>query len=425
MKYSPRYQLFPEPSQEELLEQNVDIVRQLYNDRLKRFKEIPRDTGTLTQRVRMARDELTEMKDWWGDLNNVYSTVLQNAVMRIKQNKKSLWELQNNGYEAGSLNWKAPREFRSFTYNLRGFELDKNSGPEGNGLLTLKKVAGETIEVPIRLHRDLPDGDVKQLTIKQEPTGEWFASFTVQTEMPPKPDIEDIDPQDCVGLDLGINNFVFDSDGRAINRLDLPDERERLESEQRSLSRKQNGSNNWVAQRERVAEVHARMSNQKHDFKHKMAHAYTTMYDMVVVEDLNVKSMLEGPQNARNKAEVGWADTVSILQHHGNKNGCHVVLVDPRGTTKECAQCGVETDKPLWVREHSCPACGFEVNRDLNAAFNILSRGFDEVGVVHSEGTPVETATAVSADGSGTVVDASCVVEAGSRALKEASLDAK
>lgn len=83
----------------------------------------------------------------------------------------------------------------------------------------------------------------------------------------------------------------------------------------------------------------------------------------------------------------------------------------------------------VWTRTHDCPTCGFEVYRDLNAAYNVLERGLEQLGVVHSEGTPVETATAVSTDGSGhsvsQVVDASRVVEAGSRALKEAVSTAK
>jgi len=425
MKYSPRFRLFPTTEQRELLERNLDIVRQLYNDRLKRFKEIPNNAGTLTQRVRMARDELPDMKEWWDDLNDVYSTVLQTATMRIRDNKRSLQELQANGYDAGELKWKPPREFKSFTYNRRGFELDKNSGPTGRGLLTLKKVAGETIEVPIRLHRGLPDGTVKQLTIKQEPTGEWYASFTVETDAPDKPVVEDIDPGDCVGIDLGILNFVHDSDGRAISRLDLSEDRDRLEREQRSLSRKQHGSNNWEKQRQQVAEVHAGMSNKKHDFKHKLAHFYTTEYDAVFLEDLNVKGMLETDENARNKHEVGWRDLISVFEHHGEKNGCHVETVAPAGTTKDCAQCGSEADKPVWVRTHDCPTCGFEADRDLNAAYNVLERGLEDLGVVHSEATPVETATAVSADGSGSsashVVNARRVVEAGSPALKEAA----
>jgi putative transposase len=274
-------------------------------------------------------------------------------------------------------------------------------------------------------------------------TGAWYVSFCIETETPKKPVVEDIDSEDTVGLDFGVLNFIHDSDGRSVGRLDLSDERERLKREQRSLSRKTYESNNWQKQRRRVAAVYARMSNKKHDFKHKPAHFYTTEYDAVFVEDLNVKGMLESPENARNKAEVGWRDFITILEHHGEKNACHVVQVNPRGTTKECASCGVSMDKPLWIREHSCPACGFELDRDWNASLNVFSRGLKKLGVVHSEATspeiedfwcanesqsdsltPVETATAVSTDGgdfSSIIVDASRVVEAGSPALKEAA----
>ncbi|MFT4965059.1 MAG: putative transposase, partial [Halobacteriales archaeon] len=82
------------------------------------------------------------------------------------------------------------------------------------------------------------------------------------------------------------------------------------------------------------------MRNKKRDYKHKLAHAYTTESDAVFVEDLDVKSMLEGDENARTKAEVGWRDFIRILKHHGRKHGCHVVEVESAGTTKECASCG-------------------------------------------------------------------------------------
>jgi putative transposase len=418
MNYSPRYRLLPTTEQDEAMDWQRDTVRQVYNHALHEFEQIPEDEGTLRQRVWRIRDTLPAMKDWWTDLKQVYSTVLQKAVERIRDNIQNLGKLKAKGYDVGSLNWKKPREYRSFTYRQSGFELDKKSGPTGHGRLVLKKLKGETREIPIRLHRDLPDhDDIKEVTLKKEPTGEWYASFCIETTTPEKPQPEDINPDDAMGIDLGVLNFVHDSDGRSIGRLDLSDDRERLEREQRSLSRKQHGSNNWEDQRQHVAEVHARMTNRKRDYKHKLAHFYTTECDAVFVEDLNVKGMLEAPGSARNKAEVGWRDFLSILEHHGEKNACHVVEVEPRGTTKECASCGVSTEKPLWVREHSCPACGFELDRDWNASLNVLSRGFSKLGVVHSEFTPVETATAVDA----TMVSASRVVETGSPCLKEAT----
>nr|WP_233340440.1 transposase [Haloprofundus sp. MHR1] len=425
MNYSPRFRLLPTTEQREAMDWQRNTVRQLYNHALHEFNRIPEDSGTLRQRVWMVRDTLPALKDWWPDLKQVYSTVLQKAVERIRDNIQNLGKLKANGYDVGSLNWKKPREYRSFTYRQSGFELDKKSGPTGRGLLTLKKLKGETREIPIRLHRDLPDHDsIKEVTLKKEATGAWYASFCIEAETTEKPSVEDINSTDTVGLDLGVLNFIHDSDGRSVERLDLSNERERLEHEQRSLSRKEYESNNWEKQRRRVAEVHARMSNKKRDFKHKLAHFYTTEYDAAFVENLNVKGLLESPENARNKAEVGWRDFITILEHHGEKNGCHVVQVNPRGTTKECASCGVETRKLLWVREHSCPTCGFELDRDWNAALNVRSRGLKKLGVVHSEATPVETATAVSTDGgelSSIVLDASRVTETGSSALKEAT----
>ena len=418
MMYSPRFRLLPTTMQREAMDWTRNTVRQVYNHGLREFNNIPDDAGTLRQRVWSVRDTLPAMKDWWSDLKHVYSTVLQKAIERIRDNIQNLGKLKAKGYDVGSLKWKKPREYRSFTYRQSGFELDKKSGPDGRGLLVLKKLKGETREIPIRLHRDLPDHEqIKEVTLKKEPTGAWYVSFCIKTDKPEKPGVEDITPDDTVGLDLGVLNFVHDSDGRSVGRLDLSADRERLEREHRSLSRKQEGSNNWEKQRRRVATVHARMTAKKQDYKHKLAHFYTTEYDAVFVENLNVKEMIEDPQNARNKAEVGWREFITLLEHHGDKNGCHVVEVEPRGTTKECAACGVETHKPLWAREHSCPSCGFELDRDWNASLNVLSRGLSKLGVVHSEYTPAETVTAVDTQN----VSASHVVETGSPCLKEAA----
>ena len=404
MDYVLKYRLFPTEHQREQLDWVRDTVRQLYNHALHRFNRIPESAGTVKQRVTQVRDEIPELKDWWSDLKNVYSTVLQQAVEQIATNVENLGKLKQNGFDVGSLNWKAPHEYRSFTYRQRGFELDDKSGPDGRGLLTLKKVNDETIDVPIRLHRPIPDEtDVKHVTVKKDKTGAWYACLNVERDPPDKPDPTKIDTEDTVGVDLGIVTFIHDSDGRQINRLELSNDRERLEREQRNLSRKEHNSNNWEKQRRKVAELHKRMRQKKLDFKHKVAAFYTREYDAVFVENLNVKGMLESDRNGRNTAEVGWRDFITILKYHGRKRGCHIVEVAPEETTKECSQCGVKTDKPLWVREHSCPSCGFETDRDYNAALNVWERGLKKLGVVHSEKTPVETATPVESGDSASV----------------------
>ncbi|OYR73596.1 transposase, partial [Halorubrum sp. E3] len=115
-----------------------------------------------------------------------------------------------------------------------------------------------------------------------------------------------------------------------------------------------------------------------------------------------------------------WRTFLSLLEYKCEREGTHFVAVNPRGTTKECASCGVSTEKPLWVREHSCPSCGFEVDRGANAAWNILSRGAKQVGEGLSESPPVETALPTDTDS----VSAKRVVEAGSPTLKEQTASA-
>ena len=272
---------------------------------------------------------------------------------------------------------------------------------------------------PIRLHRAIPDdATLKQVTLKKEPTGEWFATFGVEMDREP-PELPE-NPEQCVGIDVGILKYAHDTDGTAVGPLDLTDERERLEREQRKLSRKQHGSNNYETQRRRVAECHADLRRKRRDFLHKLSNYYAREYDLVAVEDLNVKGMMESPSNSRNTASAAWRTFLSLLEYKCEREGTHFVAVNPRGTTKECAACGVEPDKPLWVREHSCPSCGFTADRDWNAAWNILSRGAKQVGEGRSESTSVETALPT-----GTItVPAKRVVEAGSPTLKERAASA-
>ncbi|WP_058826102.1 RNA-guided endonuclease TnpB family protein [Haloferax sp. Q22] len=431
MYYAYKYRLKPSDTHREELDRHRDICRQLYNHALYRFDQIPVDAGTLNQRVRSIRDEIPSLKDWWTDLSDVYSTVLQTTVMRIEQNVKGLSKLKDNGYGVGQLTWKPPREFRSFTYSQSGFKLDKKGGQT---VLSLSKLA----DIPIRLHRAIPDvhksdsscaahqksliseddATLKQVTVKKEPTGEWFATFGV--EMDREPPAKPKNPEKCVGIDVGILTYAHDTDGTAVGSLDLTDERDRLEREQRKLSRKQHGSNNYETQQRRVAECHAALRRKRRDFLHKLSAYYAREYDLVAVEDLNVKGMMESPSNSRNTASAAWRTFLSLLEYKCEREGTHFVAVNPRGTTKECASCGVSTEKPLWVREHSCPACGFEADRDANAAWNILSRGLEDVGVGHSEQTPVETALPADTNS----VSAKRVVEAGSPTLKERTASA-
>ena len=353
-----------------------------------------------------VQGQLPDLKTWWTDLGDVHSKVLQMVVKRVYDNLSALKAQKENGRAVGMLKWKSPREYRSLTYNQSGFELKNTSG---RPVLWLSKIG----EISIHLHRDIPENaTIKQVTVKREPTGEWFATFGIDVDesTPEKPE----NPERVVGIDVGILKYAHDTDGYAIESPDFSDERERLERAQRDLSRKERGSANWEKQRQVVAERHADLKRKRRDFLHKLSNYYAREYDLVAVEDLDAKGLVELPGNSRNRAGAAWGTFLRMLHYKCKRQGTHFVAVDAKDTTKECAACGVKTAKPLWVREHSCPSCGFEADRDANAAWNILSRGLEDVGVVHSESTPVETALPVD-----TPVSAKRVVETGSPTLTE------
>ncbi len=173
---------------------------------------------------------LPDLKSWWDDLRAVHSKVLQMVVKRVYDNLSTLKAQKENGRAVGILKWKRPRDYHSLTYNQSGFKLKNTSG---RPVLWLSKLG----EIPIHLHRDIPENtSIKQVTIKQEPTGNWFATFARDgdEDTPEKPDA----PEKCVGIDVGILTYAHDTDGTAVESLNLSDERERLERSQRDLSRK-------------------------------------------------------------------------------------------------------------------------------------------------------------------------------------------
>jgi len=215
MYYAYKYRLKPSDAHREELDRHRDICRQLYNHTLSRLNEHQDEHGELPSMTTL-RSELPDLKKWWDGLLDVYSKVLQTVVERLFDNLNGLSKLKENGYGVGQLKWKPPREFRSFTYSQSGFKLDKKGGQT---VLSLSKLA----DIPIRLHRAIPDdAKLKQVTVKKEPTGEWFATFGVQMDREPPETPES--PEKCVGIDVGILKYAHDTDGTAVGSLDLSDD---------------------------------------------------------------------------------------------------------------------------------------------------------------------------------------------------------
>ena len=405
----------------------IQTCREVYNHALtQEYKPAPNHNKPSYTAM---QNKLPRWKRKWADWSEVYSKCLQMAVRRIKHSETILDKLNERGFDVGELKWKSPREYRSICYNQSGFNVDSNTGRTDHATVEFSKIG----TFHLHFHRPLPDGaTIKEVILKKQKTGDWTVSIMVEydADYPDKPAVEDIAVEDTVGIDLGITKFIHDSDGRAFRPLDEADDRERLDTRHQVVSRTEHESNNWNKARQRLAKAYARLSNKRKAYREALTNAYTQQFDAVFLEDLNVGSMMQHNGNSLNIASMSWYETLQTFERFGEKNGCHVVLVPPEGTTKRCVQCGVESDKPLWVREHSCPSCGFETDRDMNAALEVQRRGLLQLGVVEdssglgqelAESTPAETGTAAGSPFSSSrdVVPASAVVDTGSPTLKE------
>jgi putative transposase len=360
----------------------IQTCRQVYNHALSQeYKPAPKhDKPSYTA----MQNKLPEWKDRWTEWKSVYSKTLQMAVRRIKNSKSVLDELKERGYNVGELNWKAPREYRSITYNQFGFDVDSNTGSTGHATVNFSEIG----DFHLNYHRPLPteqnqDAEIKEVILKKEKTGEWVVCIMVEhePEYPEPPEVENIEPENTVGIDLGITKLIHDSDGRTFAPLDEERDRKRIEKRHRDLSQKQHESENWNKARQDLARAYERLNNRREDYREKLASWYTEEYDAVFLEDLDVGSMMQQDGNSRNIASMSWYKLRKAFKYHGEKNGCHIVEVPPEGTTKRCAKCGVESEKPLWVREHSCPSCGYTADRDENASIEVQRLGLSDLGV--------------------------------------------
>ena len=405
MNVTLRFRAYPSEDVASVAWRHIDIHRQIRNHAVRHYYRAPRDDkpSAYDQQRR-----LTEWKKRWPVFAEVSAHAAQRTVSQIHKDLKVLREHRENGRRTGRLKWQGRGEFRSVAYEREGFNVNHTTDQQF-GTLRLSKIG----TVRFRATRDVPDtDDVKRAVLKRERTGEWFVCLVVETEPPEKPDPATINRSECVGIDLGVLSYIHTSDDLSVDPLDLTDEYDRYARAQRALDRKEHGSANWEKQRQKVARAKRRIKRRMLDFQHKLSTWLVKAYDVVCVEDLDVKPMLETSQSAKNKQDAAWSRFLDLLEYKGNLHGTHVVRVDARGTTKECSACGVETRKPIWVREHSCPACGHTEDRDLNAAKNILSRGIDQIGAGRSESTPVQTALPTFTRHSASV-NAKRVVEAG------------
>lgn len=214
------------------------------------------------------------------------------------------------------------------------------------------------------------DAKINSVTVKER-AGRWFVSVQVEEQMAVAKN-----QGPAMGLDLGLKSFVVGSDGSSLDApKPLLHSLRRLQRLSRQHSRKQKGSMNRRKSAKRLAKLHYRIGCQRADFIHKATNELAKTKSVIVVEDLNVVGMLKNRCLARSINDAGWSEFVRQLEYKSAWNGGRVVKAGRfYPSTKTCSACGaVKDEMPLFERVYRCDACGLVLDRDVNAAKNLLS----------------------------------------------------
>ena len=245
---------------------------------------------------------------------------------------------------------------------------------EKDGIITIPKMK------PIRcvFHRAL-SGALRHLTVSMEPSGKYYVSVLCSVEI----DIPDKITGGEIGIDLGLKTFVVASDGQTIDKpAHLRESERKLKKLHRSLSRKKKGGANRTKARIKVAKLHERIRNQRTDFLHKASRKLIDENQVIYAESLNVKGMVKNHCLAKSISDAGWGEFVRQLTYKAQWRGVRFEQINRFfPSSKRCHACGwINESLTLKDRGWVCRNCGSAIERDLNAAQNILQFGQTMVG---------------------------------------------
>ena len=364
MRKSFQFRLNPTHHQSTLLNQTLETCRWVYNETLATRKyawEQEQKSVSLYDTNKF----LTSWKKDKPELSQVYSQVLQNVQERVDLAFKGFFRRVKLGEKPGYPRFRGYGWYDSFTFKQYGFTL------ADNGLLLSKIGAMKIIQ-----HRAI-EGKIKTLTIRRNRVGNWYACFSCEVEPTQLPTSEK-----GVGVDVGLESFATLSTGEKIKNPSFfrQDENE-LAKVQRKLSKAEKGTPEWAKRRKAVCHIHQRIANRRKDFAHKLSRQWVNAYGIIALERLSGKGMLQNHYLAKSISDAAWNQLSLFTQYKAENAGRECVLVDPRNTSKKCSRCGTLVEKNLSVRVHDCPVCGLKIDRDENAAINILALGLESLGV--------------------------------------------
>ena len=383
-----KYRIYPTEEQKVMLAKTFGCCRYVYNWALDLKEKTYKETGENISEFDMKKLVVRLKHDSAPWLKEVSAKAVEYAVNDLYRGYKGFFEGRA----------KTPN-FRS-KHKRQSFHCYGNSKGDGihadfkHGLITIPKIKN----IPCVFHRRFK-GRIKQVCVEQLPSGVYRISVLVDNGEP-LPTLVKIDPEKALGIDTGLDHFAVLSDGQTYEPTHYAKkEKRKLKLLSRSLERKKKGSRQFRIMKRRIARLHERVANRRHNHIHKITHylAYENQATTICVEDLNIVGMMRNKHLAYSAVDACIGEFYRQLEYKCAWNGKNYIKIDRFApSSKMCSHCGyIYKQLTLNEREWTCPVCGTHHDRDLNAAINIKAIGLGQKTLppVRRKVKPVEKAT--------------------------------